>query len=316
MLSRVANSIYWTYRYLERAENNARFMDVNFNLTLDLPQYVFEQWEPLVVATGNIELFKSLYDRVTRETVIHFMGFEKRNPSSIYCCLSKARENARVIRENITREIWEQINELYFLIKRGEKREKSILKDPRKFFDEVKKRCQLLYGIAQATVARTDGWHFGRIGQYLERGDNTSRILDVKYHILLPSVTSVGSPIDLIHWAALLKSVSAYTTYRRLYGEIVPANIAEYLILNEKFPRSILHCLIQAEKSLHRISGGNHHGFNNDAEKKAGSVRSHLEYTEINAIFNDGLHEYLDDIQVKIISISEAIFDVYFSKKI
>lgn len=316
MLSRVANSIYWTFRYLERAENNARFMDVNFNLTLDLPQYVFEQWEPLVVANGNIKLFKSLYGQVTRENVVHFMGFEKRNPSSIYCCLSNARENARIIRENITREIWEQINELYFLVKRGERREKVILKDPRKFFDEVKKRCQLLQGIAQSTVARTDGWHFGRIGQYLERGDNTSRILDVKYHILLPSVTSVGSPIDLIHWAALLKSVSAYTTYRRLYGKIVPANIAEYLILNQKFPRSIMHCLVQAEDSLHQISGGNGYGFKNDAEKKTGSVRSHLEYTEINDIFITGLHEYLDDIQMKIISISEAIFDVYFSKKI
>lgn len=316
MLSRVANSIYWTNRYLERAENNARFMDVNFNLTLDLPQYVFEQWEPLVVATGNIELFKSLYSKATRENVIHFMGFDKGNPSSIFCCLSKARENARIIRENITREIWEQINELYFLVKRGERKEKSILKDPRKFFDEVKKRCQLLNGIAQATVARTDGWHFGRIGQYLERGDNTSRILDVKYHIILPSVTSVGSPIDLIHWAALLKSVSAYTTYRRSYGKIVPANIAEYLMLNKKFPRSILHCLIQAEHSLHQISGGDHYGFKNHAEKKIGSVRSHLEYTEINDIFSTGLHEYLDDIQVKIISISEALFDVYFSRKI
>ena len=180
----------------------------------------------------------------------------------------------------------------------------------------MKKRCQLLNGIAQATVARTDGWHFGRIGQYLERGDNTSRILDVKYHILLPSITSVGSPIDLIHWAALLKSVSAYTTYRRLYGKIVPANIAEYLILNEKFPRSILHCLIRAEESLRQISGGNHHGFKNHAEKKIGGVRSHLEYTEINDIFNSGLHEYLDDIQVRITSISEAIFNVYFSRKI
>ena len=316
MLSRVANSIYWTNRYLERAENNARFMDVNFNLTLDLPQYVSEQWEPLVVANGNIELFKSLHSHGTRENVIRFMGFEKENPSSIYCCLSKARENARIIRENITKEIWQQINELYFLVKRGERKQKSILNDPRKFFDEVKKRCQLLNGIAQATVARTDAWHFGRIGQYLERGDNTSRILDVKYHIILPSVTSIGSPIDLIHWAALLKSVSAYTTYRRLYGQIVPANIAEYLILNEKFPRSILHCLIQAENSLHQISGGNHHGFRNDAEKKIGSVRSHLEYTEINDVFNTGLHEYLDDIQAKIISVSKAIFNVYFCRKI
>ena len=181
MLSRVANSIYWTNRYLERAENNARFMDVNFNLTLDLPQYVSEQWEPLVVANGNIELFKSLHSHGTRENVIHFMGFEKENPSSIYCCLSKARENARIIRENITKEIWEQINELYFLVQRGERKQKSILNDPRRFFDEVRKRCQLLNGIAQATVARTDAWHFGRIGQYLERGDNTSRILDVNY---------------------------------------------------------------------------------------------------------------------------------------
>ena len=133
MLSRVANSIYWTYRYLERAENNARFMDVNFNLTLDLPQYVLEQWEPMVIATGNIDLFKSLYDDANRENVIHFMGFEKQNPSSIHCCLSKARENARIIRENITREIWEQINELYFLVKRGKGKKNRFLRIPESF---------------------------------------------------------------------------------------------------------------------------------------------------------------------------------------
>jgi uncharacterized alpha-E superfamily protein len=316
MLSRVADSIFWMYRYLERAENNARFLDVNFNLVLDLPPGTTEQWKPLVVTTGGLEDFLKLYDGFRKSDMIRFIGFEERNPNSIYSCLRNARENARMIRENLTKELWEEINNLYLFIYETVRKAKWDKSDPRRFFTKVKKGCQILWGINESTISRNDGWHFGQLGQSLERADNTSRILDVKYHILLPSIESVGTPLDIIHWAALLKSVSAYNMYRRQFGKIVPINIAQFLILEKEFPRSILFGLQKAEFSLRKISGIESSGYANKAEKKMGSLSSDLEFADINDIFTGGLHEYLDDLQKKISTISHVIYDTYFDHSI
>jgi len=313
MLSRVADSIFWMYRFLERAENNARFLDVNFNLVLDLPSGMTEQWKPLVITTGGLENYLRYYEGFKKNDVIQFIGFDVRNPNSIYSCMRNARENARMIRENLTKELWEEINNLYLFISETVKIRKWDKSDPRKFFTRVKKGCQILWGINESTISRSDGWHFGQLGQSLERADNTSRILDVKYHIILPSVDSVGSPIDIIHWAALLKSVSAYNMYRRHYGKILPINITEFLILEREFPRSILFCLQKAEFSLRKISGNQSSGFANNAEKKLGSLRSDLEFADINDIFTGGLHEYLDDLQKVISEISNSVYDSYFN---
>ena len=313
MLSRVAESIYWMSRYVERAENNARFLDVNFNLSLDASLGMQEQWEPLLSATASLKLFQQNYDTPTRENVISFIGFDRSNPSSVYSCITSARENARVIRENLTKETWEEINNLYFLVRKGVDKEYYKKEDPRKFFDKIKRGCQLLIGMTENTVSRTEGWHFGKVGQYLERADNTSRILDVKYHILLPSLNAVGSPVDIIQWASLLKSVSAYNMYRRLYGKIIPLNIARFLILDKLFPRSIFYCLKAAEISIHEISGGFKPGFANLAEKKMGIARSELEYGDMDDIFASGLHEFLDRTQLKVIGVSNAIHKAFFS---
>jgi len=315
MLSRVAESIYWLNRYLERADNNARFLDVNFNLALELSNTIKEQWQPLLVAAGSWKLFQDLHNTPTRDKVIYFIGFDPENPSSIYSSIAKARENARTIRENLSSDYWEQINTLYHKSQTGTTAGKLKNKDPRKFFLEIRRGCLLLNGIAYTTMARTEGWHFGQTGMYLERADNTSRILDVKYHILLPSVDSVGSPVDLVHWAALLKSVNGYTQYRRGHGKINPAAIVDFLVLDRSFPRSILHCLVQSEFLLHQISGGSQSGFKNLAEKKMGALRSEIEYADVHDLFQTGLHEYLDVFQVKVNSISESIGRSYFSIK-
>ena len=312
MLSRVADTIYWMNRYIERAENYARFMDVNFNLSLEMPPNVSEQWKPLVVTTGDWSLYESLYEKAEKKKVIYFLGFDQNNPNSIYNCIVKARENARAIRPEITKEVWEQINYLYYLVKSGLEKKRWQNKDPRDFFVEVKKGCQLLYGIFDATISRTDGWHFGKIGQVIERADKTSRVLDVKYHILLPSKEAVGSPLDLMQWAALLKSVSAYDMYRKKYGKLVPISIAQFLILDKDFPRSILRCLMQAEQSLYAITG-NIEGHSNKAEKHLGLLKSQLEYADIDDIFSGGLHEYLDNLQVKLNGVSSSVFETFFS---
>jgi uncharacterized alpha-E superfamily protein len=312
MLSRVAESMYWMNRYIERAENYARFMDVNFNLSLELPPNVPEQWKPLVVTTGDWKLYESLYKKAEKNKAIYFLGFDQENPNSIYNCIVNARENARSIRPEITKEVWEQINSLYYFVIKGFEKKLWQKKDPRNFFIDVKKGCQLLYGIFDATISRTDGWHFGKIGQLIERADKTSRVLDVKYHMLLPNAEAVGSPIDLIQWAALLKSVSAYDMYRKEYGKLTPVNISDFLILDKTFPRSMLRCLIKAEQSLHIITG-NMEGYTNTAEKQLGILRSQIGYVDVNDIFESGLHEYLDNFQKKLNEVSFAIFESFFS---
>ena len=312
MLSRVADAIYWMNRYLERAENYARFLDVNFNLSLEMPSDISAQWKPVVVTTGDWSLYESLYEKVEKSRVIFFLGFDEKNPNSIFNSLRNVRENARSVRPDITKEVWEQVNYLYYLVKDETVKKRWQKKDPRGFFTEVKKGCQLLYGIFDATISRTDGWHFGKIGQLIERADKTSRVLDVKYHMLLPDVKAVGSSLDLVQWAALLKSVSAYDMYRKRFGKLTSKEISEFLILDKIFPRSMLRCLLHAEQSMQTITGSPS-GYYNSAERKLGLLKAHLEYADINEVFSQGLHEYLDDFQDKLNDVSNAVFESFFS---
>ncbi|UJP63433.1 alpha-E domain-containing protein [Mongoliitalea daihaiensis] len=315
MLSRVGNSIYWLGRYLERAENYARFLDVNFNLMLDLPQDLKAQWEPLVYATGDHELYLKKSNQFDRKSVIYFLTFDEDNPNSIFSSISYARENARVIRENLTKETWEKLNELYHFVKKRAEKKELGKEDPRVFFESIKNQILLLYGLADSTVARTEGWHFRQLGMFLERADKTSRMVDVKYHMLLPSPNWVGTPLDFLHWTALLKSVTAFNTYRRLYGNIEPSAVVEFLLLNKFFPRSVFFCIKEAERCLHNISGNKETGFRNSAEKSVGELRSKLEFTDVEEIIEVGLHEYIDQLQIKINQISNRINDNFFQIK-
>ena len=316
MLSRVADSIYWLGRYIERAENYARFIDVNFNLMLDLPSNYKTQWDPLISATGDRNLYLAKYDQFDRQNVIYFLVFDIENPNSMYTSIAKARENARTVREKITKESWEKLNEIYLLFKKLIEAKVWEQEDPRDYISDIKYRIQLLYGINDSTVARTEGWFFHRLGQFLERADKTSRILDVKYHILLPSPKEVGNAVDILHWMALLKSVSGFNIYRQIYGNIEPSSIVDFLVLNSSFPRSIIYCLEQAENCLGVISGSNGTGFKNLAEKNLGLLYSKLEYYDVEDVISIGLHEFLDDLQLKINNISNAIHSAYFTAEL
>ncbi|MCC5936252.1 MAG: alpha-E domain-containing protein [Lunatimonas sp.] len=315
MLSRVADSIYWLGRYLERAENYARFIDVNFNLMLDLPGDLEEQWEPLVMATGDDALYRSKHAAFNKKEVMHFLAFDTDNPNSLISSVTFARENARIIRENLSKETWEKLNETYHFVKRGAEKREWMKEDPRGFFESVKCQILLLYGLADNTVARTEGWYFRQLGQFLERADKTARILDVKYHILLPSTDEVGTPLDFLHWMALLKSVTAFNTYRRLYGNIDPARVVEFLLLNKYFPRSVFYCLKEAESCLKKITGSNGSGYSNSSEKAIGELRSRLEYDDVTEIIQRGLHEYLEHLLVKTNFISDRINENFFQIK-
>ncbi|MBD8489924.1 alpha-E domain-containing protein [Echinicola sp. CAU 1574] len=312
MLSRVANSIYWLGRYLERAENYARFIDVNFNLMLDLPPDLKTQWEPLVFATGDHESYSGRYEEYDKKSVIHFLTLDTSNPNSIISSITYARENARIVRENLSKETWEKINELYHFIKKATPRKIWDKEDPRSFFDKIKNQIQLLYGLTESTVARTEGWYWKQLGMYLERADKTSRILDVKYHMLLPTPEEVGSPLDFLHWTALLKSVTGFNTYRRIHGKIQANGVVDFLIFSRRFPRSIYFCLKEAEDCLHMISGSKDNEFHNKAEKAIGALRSKLGFSEVSDIIGIGLHESIDDLQQKINNISDEIQSIFF----
>ncbi|NJK75260.1 MAG: alpha-E domain-containing protein [Microcoleus sp. SU_5_6] len=315
MLSRVADSIYWLNRYVERAENIARFADVNFNLILDSPTGVAQQWEPLVRTTGDLPLFQKRYGEPTAENVIKFLSFDREYPNSILSCLRAARENARSIREIISSEMWEQVNEFYMMVEDAA-RQQTILQLP-EFFAEVKMAGHLFAGITDATMTHNEGWHFGQIGRFIERADKTTRILDVKYFILLPSVQYVGTALDEIQWMALLKSASAYEMYRkRKQHRIDPTHVAEFLILDREFPRSIQFCLLQAERSLHEITGTPANHWQNPAERALGRLRAELDYVTIEEIIKQGLHEFLDNLQQQMNDVGKKMFEAFFDFKI
>ena len=312
MLSRTANSIYWMSRYLERAENVARFIDVNLNLTLDMPAEIGEQWAPLVNTTGDLELFAKRYRVPTRENVMYFLTFDRENPNSILSCVRHARENARSVREVISSEMWEQANRFYLLVKDASKN-KSVAENTTEFYTAVKMASHLFDGITEATMSHGEAWHFLQIGELLERADKTSRILDVKYFILLPEAKAVGTAIDNIQWAALLKSASALEMYRKHSKLIDPAKVADFLILNRDFPRSVHSCLIRAAHSLHSITGSSEDAFSNKAEQGLGRLLGELNYTQIDEIIYEGLHEFLDKLQNRLNWIDDAIFEAFFT---
>lgn len=314
MLSRVASSIYWLNRYVERAENYARFIGVNLNLTLDLPRGTAEQWEPLVATTGDHELFKSRYEKPTKENVLQFLVADPLNPSSILSCLSAARENARSVREIISTDMWEQVNHFYLMVKDAVASGMSSHK-LHPFLADVKAASHLLLGITDATMLHGEGWHFSRVGRLLERADKTSRILDVKYFILLPAATEVGTPFDIIQWSDLLKSASALEMYYKRYGRIAPNDVAEFLILDPTFPRAIRYCLIKAEDSLHAISGSERGSHQNLAEKRLGRLRAELDFADIEDCVTGGLHEFVDHFQAQLNRVGDGIFETFFAPR-
>ena len=280
MLARVADSIYWMSRYVERAENVARFIDVNLNLMLDLPVGSAQQWQPLVDTTGDAAEFAKRYGTATQHNVIQFLTFDQENVNSIRSCLRAARENARSVREIISSEMWEQLNEFYLMVNSAAA-DAGSQTDPQDLFASVKMASHLFTGVTDATMTHNEGWHFCRLGRMLERADKTSRILDVKYFLLLPTAADVGTTSDDIQWAAVLRSASAFEMYRKRHGRIAPDRIVEFLLLEKEFPRAIQYCLVRARESVHAISGTPAGMFRYPVERLLGELCSELAYARV-----------------------------------
>ncbi|MEX0642944.1 MAG: alpha-E domain-containing protein [Pirellulales bacterium] len=314
MLSRVADSIYWMSRYVERAENVARFISVNLNLSLDMPGEAGQQWWPLVVITGDDQRFQERISETTKESVVQFLTFDTENPNSILSCLRAARENARGVREIISAEMWEHINKFYLMVRDGGTLE-DVLDNPYAFFERVNVSGQQFLGVTDATMTHGEAWHFCQLGRMMERADKTSRILDVKYFILLPKLTDVGTPFDDIQWLALLRSASALEMYRQRHGRISPVNVVTFLVLDREFPRAVLHCLTRANESLHAISGTYTGSFCNLAEQRLGQLRAELAYTRADEVIASGLHEFVDDFQRRLNLVGSAIHDSFFAMR-
>jgi uncharacterized alpha-E superfamily protein len=315
MLSRVADSCFWLSRYIERAETNARILDVNMQLMLDLEEQTAlttqQHWQPVLATLEDQELFQKIHESITPENVMDFVTFEKKNPHSVYSCTAAARENARTVREQISSEMWEQLNRTYLYLRDGPAR-KDFAESPIDFYRRLVDQLHGFQGTTDATMTHGEGWDFIQIGKYLERADSTSRVLDIKYHILLPSGEKVGGHVDITQWMAVLRSCSGMEAYLKTYvGHVSGWQVAEFLILNDDFPRSIRFCVSGMDDALHRVTGCDNNHFSNEAERLSGLLRSSLDYTNIASVFQTGLHQFLDKTQLDLIGIANAITQTY-----
>jgi uncharacterized alpha-E superfamily protein len=309
MLSRVAESLFWLARYLERAEDVARIVAVNFQASLDAPSVSQElAWEPVIAITGDGALFRRTYDTFDAASVTAFLTRHPENPNAILSCVGRARENARAVREQISREMWEEINRLYHLVSGADVA--VIARNPYDFFSQIRNGSHLFQGVTDATMTHGEGWEFIQAGKFLERADKTARILDVKYGALTTS-GSEAAPLVSLQWIALLKSCSAFEPYRRAHSQIQTWRVVDFLLLERAFPRSVTFCLEQARASLQRISGSPPERPANSAERLLGRLCAELTYLDIRDALDD-LHGYLGDMQHKLNSIGEAVAQSYF----
>ncbi|MBI1260870.1 MAG: hypothetical protein GC184_04020 [Rhizobiales bacterium] len=293
MLSRTADNLFWIARYMERAENIARMLRVTDRLSLMPSSTEGEgtEWQSTLIVSGTEDIYYDKYDEVTPENVIFFLAFDRDNPSSIRNCIELARRNARAVRTAMTTEQWEALNGAWLELPSWDE---TRLRGSglHRFLDWVKERSLLFYGTTIATMLRRDSYYFTRLGTFIERGDNTARILDVKYHLLLPDNVRVGGGIDFYQWAAILRAVSGYRSYHALYKEgIKPWLIAEFVILHDQMPRSLVSCSSAINDCLENLTV--EYGEKNDAYRIAGQIHSQLRYGKVEDIFNQGLHEFL-----------------------
>lgn len=320
MLSRVAESLFWMSRYVERAENTARFLEVNFNLLLDLNRITTVEnhdcWTALVLVTGERERFDDLYGEHDAESVTDYLVFNRRNPNSILSCIGMARENARSVIESISSEMWEQVNNLYHYLRSVTPQ--GVQNDPFSFYREIKNASHLFQGITDSTFPRSEGWEFMQLAKYLERADNTARLIDVKYHMLETSRQGhgevVGGSVDIIEWMAVLKSCSALEAFRKVYlARIKPQSIMEFLILDRTFPRSIHFSVGAAKESLRRLSGESAGRSLGGADRRIGRMEAELSYTTMDDISSKGLHRYLEELERGIMEVGEQTHQTYFA---
>jgi uncharacterized alpha-E superfamily protein len=313
MLSRTADNLFWMARHIERAENTARVLDVAHStslLPLDIEGSDAYLWYAPLNITGCADSYEVKHGLARADAVTRYMALGADNPASIYNCLWSARENARAVRGAITSEMWEVINDTWLELNTlsGQMDYEKL----QNFFDWVKNRSHLFRGVTLGTIRKDIALSFLKLGTFLERADNTARILDVKYHILLPSVNDVGGAADYYQWGSLLKSVSAFEAYRKVYRDVIsPLRVSELLIFRDDMPRSLHACMNEVEAALIDINGSS----GQEARRLAGEQHAALHFGRIEDAFTQGLHEYLTAFLQNTALLSREIRNAYLSRR-
>lgn len=293
MLGRTANGLFWMFRFIERAENTARLIDAGLRMSLTRMHGHEDEWDSVLRSAGVIKAYKQLHPEVTATDAVNYLLREKTNPSSVFCAIESARNNGRMVRTALTRETWEATNEFYLELKTLMARKIPETQMP-EVIDIIKRRTGLIRGAFHGTMLRNEIYNFSRIGTFIERADNTARILDVKYYVLLPAASYVGSSLDNVQWESILRSVSAHRSYGWVYDEDYnPVNIADFLILNGRMPRSLAYCYHKINANLGYLS--REYGSSHDAHRTAARIQGMLDDREIRQIVDSGLHEFLED---------------------
>jgi uncharacterized alpha-E superfamily protein len=311
MLSRVANTLYWMVRYVERADNLARLIDVNQQLLLDSERLDSERlrgfWQPIILSTGDEESFSTLYDEAGSAEVIRYLTDDPRNPNSITSCIALARENARTVRDQLSDELWEELNALY-LFTRSDEASRLIHSDPPRYYGNVRRSAVTFLGIAASTTSRDEDWDFMELGRHLERADKTTRFLDVASY--LPASADAAQPA-VLHWSAILRSCGALGAFRAFERTITARGVVDFLVFSKTFPRSVRYCVERTDVCLHRISGTPRGTFCNDAERETGRLLADLNFGVTDEAFAHGLHDYLDALQGRFNRIGDAVFESF-----
>ncbi|TVP72245.1 MAG: alpha-E domain-containing protein [Rhodobacteraceae bacterium] len=311
MLSRTAANLFWMTRYLERSETTARLLDLGFRNAL-LPNSgggYRNEWSAILQSKGALDQFTEKYGELKQRNIESFLFFDMDNPSSVASCISAARENARIVRTALTTQVWDAINLSFQELKALGRRERSSLEVP-ELTDWSLRTAALIRGAIESTQLRNDGYRFMNLGYALERADNTARLLDVKYYVLLPSVAYIGSGLDNYQWTTLLRALSAHRAYNWAYGgELSAAQIAHFLILNPKFPRSLLSCCIELNAHLDHLARV--YNRSSPAQETARNLLGELAEARIEDVFDEGLHEFLSRMISENAGLGKCIEDQY-----
>lgn len=315
MLSRVAESLYWLGRYIERAENVVRLLDIGLFIELDAELGAGENFAPVEIALTILscrDAFPLAVGPPSRDAVLRFLTFDRGNEQSILSMIARARENARGTQEAIGVDVWSEVNRLYLYLG-GSRAQKRFVRGPSSLFNSIKNSCLLVDGMIQNTLPRDEVYHFLELGRHLERLDVLCRILRAKCPILTQQVDDAEAPMQLVRWTSLLKSCSAHGPFLRSERErIEPEGVIRFLVLDAEFPRSIRYSAARCQESLEAISGGDDDAYGCEAERILGRLESDLRYLDVAEIFDRGLVRFLDALQVTCHRVSDEIQRSFF----
>jgi uncharacterized alpha-E superfamily protein len=291
MLGKTAGGLYWMFRYLERSENTARLVDAGFRIALTHSSVAEDEWKSIVSTTGEKAAFAERHDHYTSANVVDFLLRDTTNPASVISMIEAARTNARMVRTALTREVWEATNECYMTL-RSVLGQPIATRDLPQILQTIRQQGALVRGALHGTMLRNDIFNFARLGTFMERAESTARILDVKYYVLLPSVSFVGTSLDNVQWETILRSVSAATAYRWVHsGEPNARSIAEFLIFYEQVPRSLVFCHDKIDNNLGHLA--REYGVRTPSCELSEGIRKRLDEQSIQDVFDAGLHEFL-----------------------